>query len=604
MRSGGSRVRTDLRDDGVLLITLNRPPGNVLDLAMRQELLTALAAAPGLGARAVVLRGAGGNFSAALVGAEDDKPTLGEICAVIEAMTVPVVALIEGVAAGAGAAIALAAHGRVAPPSARLSFPDVALGLVPGGGVTQRLSRLVGAADALQMMLRGHQVKAPEALATGLIDVLAEGDPLEEALALALSVPPPCMTRLHREGMADAASYVSAVAVARADAARTGRAAPIRIVDCVEAALILPFEAGLAYEAVAREELVASPEARAMTAFALAERRVAARPAGIAAATPLPVETLVLNGSSPQLTYLAVAAVSVGMRVSWVEASEVKRAENLSAVHGLLDTQFRRGGLSAAQRDAGLAQLDIGAIAPHRDTADLVIYSGPATLAAGQRDLRQGVPQLVIGGASGALGLAVAPSYRLAELALPEEVAPEDVVTALEFLRLMGLLPVIEGRIPLVGRRAMAAGRAALDRCLRTGVPRGILAAALEGFGQRMPDLPDPATPVPLRSMSEDEVLRRWLGAIANEGMRLIEGGFARRPSDIDLVLVVGFGFPRRQGGPMHQAGERGLMVLRHDLRTWATEQATAEDAALWKPHPLIDRMIGVGQKLADLDAG
>jgi 3-hydroxyacyl-CoA dehydrogenase len=91
-------------------------------------------------------------------------------------------------------------------------------------------------------------------------------------------------------------------------------------------------------------------------------------------------------------------------------------------------------------------------------------------------------------------------------------------------------------------------------------------------------------------------VVYRWLAALANEGARLVDEGVAKRPSDIDLLMVSGHQFPRWQGGPMHQADRRGLMVLRHDLRNWGAE------AALWSPAPLIDRMIQDGQSFATLD--
>ena len=93
-----------------------------------------------------------------------------------------------------------------------------------------------------------------------------------------------------------------------------------------------------------------------------------------------------------------------------------------------------------------------------------------------------------------------------------------------------------------------------------------------------------------------EECLARWIGALANEGVRLLDQGIARRPSDIDHVLVAGHGFPRWQGGPMHQADRRGLMALRADLRRWA------EDDPLWAPAPLLDRLIRDGAPIGSLD--
>ena len=83
---------------------------------------------------------------------------------------------------------------------------------------------------------------------------------------------------------------------------------------------------------------------------------------------------------------------------------------------------------------------------------------------------------------------------------------------------------------------------------------------------------------------------------MANEGSRLLGRGMALRPSDIDFALVAGYGFPRWEGGPMHWADQRGLMVLRKDLRAWASE-----GPELWTPAPLFDSLISDGRKLADL---
>jgi len=78
----------------------------------------------------------------------------------------------------------------------------------------------------------------------------------------------------------------------------------------------------------------------------------------------------------------------------------------------------------------------------------------------------------------------------------------------------------------------------------------------------------------------------------------LAEGG-ALRPSDIDLALVLGQGFPRWEGGPMLWAERRGLLVLRRDLREWA-----GNAPALYTPATLMDDLIREGRSLAGLNAG
>jgi 3-hydroxyacyl-CoA dehydrogenase len=162
-------------------------------------------------------------------------------------------------------------------------------------------------------------------------------------------------------------------------------------------------------------------------------------------------------------------------------------------------------------------------------------------------------------------------------------------------LRRLGLQPVLVGSRPILGRGLITAGRSAQVSMAAAGVPKALIASALEGFGalpaERLPD-PEAAGPV----LTADAVVARWLGALANEGFRLLGQGIARRPSDIDLVLVHAHGFPRWRGGPMHLADRRGLMALRADLRRWAV------DDPLWTPAPYLDRLIRDGVRLDTLD--
>lgn len=599
MASAGEEVRADLREgDGVLLVTLDRPPGNALTAGLRARLMEVLAEAPARGARAVVICGAGRSFSAATsVDAGGGAPSISDLCRLVEEMPLPVVAALKGAVIGPGAELALAAHARVALADARIAFPEIGLGLAPGGGATQRLPRLVGAGEALRMLLQARPLTGAEALAAGLIDVLAEGDLAEAAAAQARAMPGPRPVRDRAEGLADVPAYLAAVAAARAEAARGILPAPPRIVDCVEAALVLPFDNGLALEAVAREDLEAGEESRGLVAAALAERRAAVLPPAVAAVRPKAVTRLGLAGGAPLLAPLAVMALGQGMHVLWADPEEARREAGLQWIATRQEAELKAGRLTAAQRDADRARLTAGGDPSALTGCDLVVHGAAGAALARLARAMPAVPQLVAGGAEGAIGLMLAPSARLAELALPPGAAPAQAAVAVQFLRRLGLVPVLEGKMPIVGRRGTAAGRAALARLLAMGVPRRVLAAALDGFGHALPELPDPAEPAPMRAMAEEEVLHRWLGAMANEGLRLLDARVALRPSDIDLVLVAGFGFPRWRGGPMHQAGRRGLMVLRRDLRAWA-----AEDAALWAPHPLIDRMIAEGRRLEDLD--
>ncbi|NJM84525.1 MAG: hypothetical protein HC844_20610, partial [Tabrizicola sp.] len=89
---------------------------------------------------------------------------------------------------------------------------------------------------------------------------------------------------------------------------------------------------------------------------------------------------------------------------------------------------------------------------------------------------------------------------------------------------------------------------AALARISGAGVPDRVMIAALEGFGLRKVEIPTGSAPRQMHEMSGAEVRHRWLAALANEGFRQLDAGVARRPSDVDHLLVAGHGFPRWQG--------------------------------------------------------
>lgn len=191
-----SLVQTETPAPGVVLVRLNRPEvRNALDLALRQELAAtfrAFTADPEL--RCVVLAGAGGNFS----GGADiaDMSTLDAIAfyhrhterlwAAVAECPLPVIAAVEGFALGGGLELALHADIIVASPSSRLGQPEVRVGIMPGAGGTQRLTRAVGKYRAMLLCLTGEVIDGTEAAGMGLVSRLAEdGRVLEEALAIA-----------------------------------------------------------------------------------------------------------------------------------------------------------------------------------------------------------------------------------------------------------------------------------------------------------------------------------------------------------------------------------------------------------------------------------
>jgi 3-hydroxypropionyl-coenzyme A dehydratase len=167
-------------DGPVAIVTFERPPVNAVDLHVIDEFLTMVervGADPDV--RAVVLTGAGRGFCAGAdiammrdLSAANYRQTRRwlRVQAGLEEMAKPVIAAIHGYALGGGAELALACDVRVMAAGATIGFPEIELGIFPGAGGTQRLSRLLGSARALQLLMEGRRLEAGEAQALGLVD--------------------------------------------------------------------------------------------------------------------------------------------------------------------------------------------------------------------------------------------------------------------------------------------------------------------------------------------------------------------------------------------------------------------------------------------------
>jgi len=193
----GGLVLVERRDDGVAVVTLNNPKVNALSQALLAELYEAAVDLTKNPPGAVVITGgprllAAGADISGFGGAEKGR-AIGEgfhrALDAVAAIPRFVIAAVSGYALGGGCELALACDYRIVGERAVFGQPEVLLGIMPGGGGTQRLPRLVGTSRAKEMMITGRHVKAEEALRIGLVDELVAGDDLmDRALALAAEV--------------------------------------------------------------------------------------------------------------------------------------------------------------------------------------------------------------------------------------------------------------------------------------------------------------------------------------------------------------------------------------------------------------------------------
>ncbi|AMY69000.1 enoyl-CoA hydratase-related protein [Frigidibacter mobilis] len=621
-------------------------PARLYDLAVPARLGAALEQAladPAV--RAVVLDLAVASPAAAapgdLLAAEAGFAAL---AARIAAAPKPVVALIAGPVAGPLAALALAAALRVAAPGGQIGFPEIGLGLVPGAGATQRAARLAGAGPGLAVLMSGAMLPAAGAQAAGLIEMVTQAAaPAACAAAAALAsareggAPLP-FARDPQRGLADPAGFLAAVAAARARLSGP-LPAPGQIVDCVEAALLLPEAGGLALERAVFEMLAASPEALALCALAAAE----ARAWEAASAAPLPGP--VAMAGAPDL---AADLLAGGVPVRLLGPDVAALRALLEAIAARQEAAVREGQMTEPARDAAWDRLS--ATTDAASLADCRVGLGAGELLVGA--LLPGAVLVPLDGETRLQRHRPPEGPPLLELVLPEG-AQADV----------GLgLARATGRVPLIGRGAApgagllaalrhAAGdllllgaspaqvdvalwgfglaegpfeamdRAGLDPSSglaaqlvaggRTGRARGRGFLAWPGGAARGQD--DPAVleliaeerraqglAQPGQGMGPAEICRLTLAALANAGARMLSAGIVASAGDIDLAAGAALGFPRHRGGPMHWAGasggRTGLLAMRNALKAQASA-LPPDMAGFWTPDPLWDRLIREGRR-------
>jgi enoyl-CoA hydratase/carnithine racemase len=185
-------VTLERRDDGVALIRLDRPKANALSIALLEELGEVVRGILHDPPGAVVVWGGERIFAAGadiseFGGPEEARRVGHHFRGTLDALaSVPrvTIAAVNGVALGGGCELALACDFRLVADNARLGQPEILLGIIPGGGGTQRLARLVGAARAKDLVLSGRQVAADEALRIGLVDRVV---PADEVIGAALA---------------------------------------------------------------------------------------------------------------------------------------------------------------------------------------------------------------------------------------------------------------------------------------------------------------------------------------------------------------------------------------------------------------------------------
>ena len=344
------------------ILTVNNPPVNALAAAVRdgiKEGVEAFGQDPNIDA--IVLIGGGRTFIAGADIREFGKPpkgaNLNDVIATMENSPKIVVAALHGTPLGGGLETALGAHYRVSLPSTRLGLPEVHLGLLPGAGGTQRLPRLTGAKYALDAIISGRHIPAPEAKNKGIVDAIVEGDLLAGAVAHAqMLVAQNAPRRRVRDLTATLESPDLFKETEKAIARRArGFKAPWSIIKCVQAAVELPFDEGMKRERELFVELLTSQESAAQRYYFFAERE-AAKVLDVPADTPQrEIRTAGIVGAGTMGGGIAMNFANAGIPVTLLEVKQEALDRGLKTIRTNYENTAKRGGMKAEDVDKRMA---------------------------------------------------------------------------------------------------------------------------------------------------------------------------------------------------------------------------------------------------------
>ena len=562
---------------------------------------------------------------------------------------------------------ALACHYRIAVASAKVGLPEVLIGLLPGGGGTQRLPRLIGPKAALDLIVSGRHVPAPEALELGILDrvIPSDADLKMEAVKFANEIADKRPLQLIRDREAKLPEGEDIFEAKKKEIARRARnqIAPYNNIKAVQAAVEMQFEDGLRRERELFEELVSSDESRALRYAFFAEREAQKLP-DVPKGTPVKtIKTAAVVGAGTMGGGIAMCFADAGIPVQVLEVSEDALEKGFQRIRNNYEVSVKRGSLEADEMEARFALISKATAYEEISEADVVIEAVFEEMGVKQQVFKE-IDRVM---KSDALLLTNTSALDIDQIAEATS-RPEKVGGAHFFspANVMKLLEVVKGKktTPEVTASTMALGKliakapAACGNCdgflanrsrapfnsemvimleegclpeqvdkvmVEFGYPMGPFAVGdLAGLdigyagrkrraeadpnyrtlpiadklvemgrlgqktgagwfkyekGDRTP-YPDPIVTDLIISMSkemgneprsftDDEILKRLLFSSVNEACKILEEKISYRASDVDIMWLYGFGFPRYRGGLMYWADSIGVQDVYNQIAAW-----------------------------------
>jgi len=368
------------------LIQINNPPVNALSVnkGVLQGLLDAIKSGdhdPQV--NAFLLIGGGKNFSGGADISEFGKPkapgmaTLSDLLDYMDTVTKPIVAALSGPTMGGGFELSLTCHYRLASKEAIVGLPEVKLGILPGAGGTQRLPRIIGAEQALELITSGAFISAEKAKSLGIVNEIIDGELLEGSIkwikrALRSELPVARVSERSVKTNADPQAFITE-ARAVAENKWRGYPAPLRIVECIDAAINKSFKEGMKIERENIEALIPTDESKSLRHLFFAERQ-ANKVDGISKEVPIAkIQSVSVIGAGTMGTGIAMNFLNVGIPVTIIDTNDETLQKGIDTIKKNYLSTVEKGRLSTEDRDRRVALLQGSTALSSVSESDLVV---------------------------------------------------------------------------------------------------------------------------------------------------------------------------------------------------------------------------------------
>ncbi|KAM7276651.1 hypothetical protein ACFE04_018517 [Oxalis oulophora] len=615
--------------DGVAIITINNPPLNLLSIDVMSTLKEAIEQALRRDdVKAIVITGSNAIFSGGFdVNAFGKKVQQGNfaywsmefITDILEAAKKPVVAAIDGLAIGGGLEIGLACHARISTSSARLGLTELKYGILPGFGGTQRLPRLVGLSNALDMILMSKLVSGDYAESLGLVDAIVPANELIKiARCWALDISEckrPWSISLYRTDRLESLS--EARIVIKLARAQSQKQSPnlkhlLVCIDVIEEGIVSGPRAALLKEAKALQELRQSETCKSLVHFFFAQQRTSKIPGitdlGLA---PTKVNKIAIVRDGLLGYGIATELILRKYRVILKELNEKDILLGVNKIKENLQVHVKEGKMSTGDLDDVLRLLNGVLDYESFSDVDLVIEAVNENISSKQQifaDLERYCPDHCIFASTSStlnmkmLGEKMKSSNRivgthffspghtmsLLEIVRNEMTSPQVVVDLINVGKRIKKIPIVVSNctglavnwmfFPYSQSATMAVERALdiyqIDQALtKFGMLMGpfrminyVGFAPARKYIDKANSIPGVTFDSKLMKFSEGELAEIILFPVVNEACRLLEQGTVVKSADLDVASVIGCGFPSYRFVSYYETSDSS----QYTILTWA----------------------------------